>query len=241
MTPKYQLTITSFETVDELPSTWPNEACLALLKQLEFADSESVEPNQLRDYAVMALQDLEIAEAAHALLDQAFGDKLPKGKKQNIAEDMQREPLWEEYPDLAYHEPIFNIQRLFNLAFEETPKPEVNRLQITLAPENPASEAYLSDILKSPKPEAFIVRCLTAALPDDSIVNRLFEDQIKGAEFPEAEHIVWHIQSDQTEKDSKGRQGYSLTLYSPQRWSNELEDAPQVICEPYLDKEEDAD
>lgn len=236
---KFHLAITDFKTVDELPSTWPDKDCLALLQQLEFADSDSIEAGQFRDYAIMALQDLEIDEAAHALLDFAFGDKLAKGKKQNIAEDMQREPLWEEYPDLAYHEPIFNLQRLFNLAFEQTPKPEVNRLQITLTPETPASEAYLAEILSSAKPEAFIVRCLAAALPETSIVNRLFEDPILKAEFPEAEHIVWHVQSGPRGKDERGRQIYELTLFSPQRWSNDLEDSPPTLCEPYLDKEEE--
>ena len=106
---KFHLDITSLESVDELSSPWPPEACLALLKHLEFADAESIETGPLREYAVMALQDLEVEEAAYALLDFAFGDELTKGKKQNIAEDMQREPLWDKYPDLAYKEPIFNL------------------------------------------------------------------------------------------------------------------------------------
>ncbi|MDQ8180147.1 hypothetical protein [Pelagicoccus sp. SDUM812005] len=235
---KFQLTIDSIETVEEIPSTWPPEQCLALLKHLEFSDSDKVESEQLRDYAVMALQDLEIEDAAKALLDFTFGAQLPKGKKQNIAEDIQREPLWEEYPDLAYHEPIFNIQRLFNLAFEQTPKPEVNRLQATLGGTDPASDAYLEQILASPKPEAFIVRCLAAALPEDAILNRLFEDPIHSAAFPEAEYIVWHVQKAPAAKSEKGRAAFSLTLYCPQRWSNQLEDAGQTLCQPYLDPEE---
>lgn len=184
------------------PVLGPPEACLALLKHLEFADAESIETGPLREYAVMALQDLEVEEAAYALLDFAFGDELTKGKKQNIAEDMQREPLWDKYPDLAYKEPIFNLQRLLNLAFDQTPKPEVHRLQATLAPADQAAEAPLTR-----------------------------------AAFPEAEHIVWHRQSKLGAKNDKGRQSYALTLFSPRRWTNDLADASETLCGPYLDTE----
>ncbi len=192
MTLRFQRSITSLETVDELPSAWPAESCRALLKQLEFSDADSAEPDQLREYAAMALQDLEVEEVAQALLDFQFEDKLARGKKQNIAEDMQREPLGEEYPDLAYHEPIFNLQRLLNLGFPETPKPEANRIQATLRPSEPNSEAYLASILQSPKPEAFLARCFAPA----------------------------------------------LTLFSPERWSDKLEDSVTILCEPFLDKAE---
>ncbi|MDQ8197844.1 hypothetical protein QEH56_06785 [Pelagicoccus enzymogenes] len=240
MAHKFLLKVVSFETVDEIPSTWPETECRALLQHLEFSDAESVDSEQLRDYAVMALQDLEIDEAAQALLEFVFADKLAKGKKQNIAEDIQKEPLWEEYPDLALHEPIFNIQRLFNLAFDSAPKPQVNRIQISLHPTDAPSQAYLSQILASAKPEAFLVRCMAAALPDDAILNRLFEDPIAKAAFPEAEHIVWHVQSEPSPQQVGGRPGHLLTLYSPQRWSNELEDADETLCQPYLDEPSNA-
>ncbi|MDQ8184375.1 hypothetical protein [Pelagicoccus sp. SDUM812002] len=233
---KFKLTIDSFETANELPSTWPSDSCRALLQQLEFSDADSAEPDQLRDYAVMALQDLEIEAAARALLDFTFGDKLPKGKKQNIAEDIQREPLWEEYPDLAYHEPIFNIQRLFNLAFDQTPKPEVNRLHVTLSGTDQPSETYLDQILSTERPEPFIVRCLAAALPDSAILKRLFEDPINSTPFAEAEHIVWHVQTETAPESVNGRKVCRLTLYCPKRWSNELDDAPETLCQPFLDK-----
>lgn len=238
MPTKFTLTIDSFETITELPDIWNANECLQLLEALEYEGAKDIAPSELKDYAIMALQDLEIDGAAQALLDFVFADKLSKGKKQNIAEDMQREPLWEEYPDLSYHEPIFKIQHIFNLAFQQTPKPEANRIEATIAPTDQTGAARLARILTTQKPEPFIVRCLAAALPESSILNRLFEDPIAGGTFTEAEHIVWQIQSELGPRDDKGRQAYKLTLFSPQRWSNDLEDAPETLCEPFLDKEE---
>ena len=53
-----------------------------LLDQLEFADTADIPREQLRDYAVMALQDLEDDEAAGKLLNHVFGKKLSAGKIQ---------------------------------------------------------------------------------------------------------------------------------------------------------------
>ena len=86
MKPKFELFIKAVSVVNELPNTWSEKDCLALLQQLEFEDVESISPEQLRDYTIMALQDLDEDKASNAVVDFVFGDSLATGKKQNVSE-----------------------------------------------------------------------------------------------------------------------------------------------------------
>ncbi len=238
MKPKFELRINTVETVNELPESWSTEGYVALLKRLEFDGIEDVPEDQLRDYAVMALQDLEPAEAAAALIDITLADRLSDGRKQNVATDMPVDRCWEEYPDLSCHEAIFNAQVLLNQAYPETPAPEINKVDAILSSLNQAAEQYLArhgDAI----PEAVVVRCLASAASEDAILNRLFEDQISGGDFPEAEHIAWHVATGSLPPEGNQRQRRSLSLFSPIRWTSDLEDDLAIECEPAVDEDED--
>lgn len=239
MKPKFELSINSVSVVHELPGTWSEKDYGSLLRQLEFDDAASIPADQLRDYAIMALQDLEDDQAARALVDFIFGDRLSEGKKQNLAEEMTTDRLWEEYPDLGCHERIFNAQILLNQAYPETPQPEINRVEVVLSSLNQAGDAYLqkhhSQASGKSIPEALIVRCLASALPDNSILNRLFDEQIGGkVRFTEAEHILWHVYPEKVPAEGGRRERYRLTLYCPIRWTGELSDATIIECEPFV-------
>lgn len=220
------LTVESLETISELPGYWTPENLAKLLDRLEFEDRENVSEDQLRDYAIMALQDLDCADAARALIDITLGSSLSEGKKQNISEEMEAERLWEEYPDLSCHEPIFNAQTLLATAFPSAQTPETYRIVASLTGKDAATQAYLKSLPNHAPPEALIVRCFAAASPDSAILNRLFEDQITGGNFPEAEHLVWQILASPAASGT----GLSLTLYSPIRWSKPLEEGLSVDC-----------
>ncbi|EDY81299.1 hypothetical protein VDG1235_917 [Verrucomicrobiia bacterium DG1235] len=232
MSQKFSFTINSINTVSELPGAWTPKHSSELLKRLEFEGAADVTEDQLQEYAVMALQDLECPEAARALLDVVLGNKLSDGKKQNVSEEMESERLWEEYPDLSCHEPIFNAQVLLNKAFPSVPTPEVNLVRATLRPLDQAAEALLKEIASPNLPEAFITRCIAAASSETSILNRLFEDQVAGGPFPEAEHLVWHIQTEKAPAEDKFRAGYVLSLFSPIRWTESLEEDNVTECSP---------
>jgi len=81
MNPKFELSLLSISVVHELPGIWSEADCLSLLNELDFGDTTDIPSAQLREYAVMALQDLEDDEAAGILLDHIFGHELPAGKK----------------------------------------------------------------------------------------------------------------------------------------------------------------
>jgi hypothetical protein len=238
MKPKFELFIKAVSVVNELPNTWSEKDCLALLQQLEFEDVESISPEQLRDYTIMALQDLDEDQASNAVVDFVFGDSLATGKKQNVSEEMTEDRLWEEYPDLACHERIFNAQFMLNQAFPGTPQPEIHKIVVELSSLNPPADAYLQahDPDKgSAIPETLLVRCLAAGLSERSILIRLFEDQIKGeAKFPEAEYILWHVYSKRLPAVAGKKERFELTLYCPTRWTGELEDGVVLDCEPFI-------
>jgi len=236
MKPKFELKINTVETVNELPESWSTAAYRELLTQLEFDGLEDVPEDQLRDYAVMALQDLEPADAAAALVELTIGDRLSDGRKQNLATDMPTDRCWEEYPDLSCHEAIFNAQILLNQAFPETPIPEINKVGAALSSLNQPAEQFLVDHATA-IPEAVLVRCLASAAAEDSILNRLFEDPIAGADFPEAENIAWQVITESLPPEGSKRQRRSLSLYSPIRWTSDLEDDLAVECEPFIEED----
>lgn len=238
MKPKFELKINTVETVNELPESWSTAGYLDLLKRLEFDGVDEVPIEQLRDYAIMALQDLEPPEAAAALIEMTIGDRLSDGRKQNLATEMPTDRCWEEYPDLSCHEAIFNAQILLNQAYSETPIPEINKVSATLSSLNQAAEQFLMDH-STAIPETVIVRCLASAAADDSILNRLFEDQIAGGDFPEAENIAWQVITETIPPEANKRQRRSISLFSPIRWTSDLEDDLAIECEPYIEEPED--
>ncbi|MCB1121419.1 MAG: hypothetical protein KJT03_07715 [Verrucomicrobiae bacterium] len=239
MKPTFELEVVSVDIVHELPNTWTNEDCRALLDALEFGDASDISDDQLREYAVMALQDLEDDKAAGILLNHVFGDKLSAGKKQNLADEMTDERPWEEYPDLSCHEPIFNAQYLLHQAYPQAQQPEIHKVVVILSSLNQPAELYLQahdpETAGNSIPEALIVRCLAVALPEQSILFRLFEDQLTGTvKFSEAEHILWHVYPKKLPSEGDRLQRYELTLYCPVRWTGGLKKGTVIDCEPFI-------
>ncbi|MCF3650295.1 hypothetical protein [Synoicihabitans lomoniglobus] len=239
MKPKFELSILSVSVVSELPGTWSEDDCLKLLRHLEFDGAADLPPAERRDYAVMALQDKEDVAAAAALLGFAIGKKLNPGRTQNLAEEMTSDRMWEEYADLTLHEAIFNAQVLLHQAFPATPQPEINQIEITLRALNAAAHTYLDDLAAAPTtqliPEPVVVRCIAAAMPPDAILHRLFEDQIAGAAFPEAENILWQTRGEVLPDGPDGKPLRKVSLYSPIRWTTPLEEEWSAECEPFIE------
>lgn len=238
MKPSFELRITSVTTVTDIPNTWSDDRYRELLTHLECEDIGEIPPADLRSYVVMTLQDLEPQEAALKLLMFCFGNELTLGKQQHLSEEMCVERCWEEYADIEHHERLFVVQVLFHEAHEDTPLPEINQIEAVLRAANEDAQEWLTEHCSTAPapflPERLLVRCLADALPDRAILNRLFEDQIKGAEFSEAVHILWKIQAEAVPAEDEGFAGYKLSLYSPIRWTGDLEGGRVVICEPAM-------
>lgn len=238
MLPSFELAVTTVASCTELPNAWPDAQIRELLVHLKFEDTAAIEASELRSYAIMALQDLEDHEAAAALLDFVFGDEMTTGKKQNLGEEMTKEPCWEEYADLDCHERIFNVHTLLNLAHDQTPLPEIHRIEAVLRSLNEGAESWLlENCLEAPTPslpESLLVRCIAAGLPNNAILNRLFEDQIKSGAFVEAAYILWQIEATVLPADDGRGKRIGVSLYSPIRWTGDLHEGTAATCEPHL-------
>jgi hypothetical protein len=102
---------------------------------------------------------------------------------------MFEERSWEAYPDCLYHERFFNAYGLLRDAFNgKFTKPTGVEMLITVSAAN-SEELKIFD--RSAKPA--MVRLLASAQDEDALINRLYEEQIQGKDFPEAAGIIWQL------------------------------------------------
>jgi hypothetical protein len=119
---------------------------------------------------------------------------------------------------LKLHSRIFAaavlLQKVFPSKFSSP-----NMMQVILDVKATGTEASKSQI--NPPEAAFVARMLADALNEDSILERLFDYQMRTHSFPEAEGIIWHAEfNDQLP-------GYNtstnLTVYSSVHWLKGME------------------
>ncbi len=191
MKPSFELTIDALDVVDELPGTWTDEKYREILTRLEIPDVGDLPPEELAEMCIMALQDLEPLEASELTLDVCLHGMLKDGQIRNAAHELRDEALWENYPDLKAHEPLFRGAWLVSKAFpQDFPTPTIARVDLRLAPLNEPARKRLSGALS----EATVLRLLAGAMDSSSILMRMFGDQVNGAAFPEAESLLWTLE-----------------------------------------------
>ena len=138
--------------------------------------------------------------------------------------------LWEEHADSAYHWSLFNayglLREAYNGIFKE-PTGVKFTVKIT-ANKNDSFEIFDSSL------HAVIVRLLANGLNEDAILNRLYEEQIKGDSFPNAKNILWILKElSITEKERQ----YEIT--SSDLWFGELEERGTFDAKAHADVAEE--
>jgi hypothetical protein len=91
------------------------------------------------------------------------------------------------------------------------------------------------EILASPLNESFVVRLLADAMDDDSVLHRLFEDQLKGRSFPQADNIVWIW-----EVDASQAPAVTIQVTSSGCWLDPLRGTKSYDSSAHLDEAQDA-
>ncbi|MCB2377597.1 hypothetical protein LGH70_08385 [Hymenobacter sp. BT635] len=181
----------SFETLSVLPGSWTNQDYLELLRLLEFDEAGEIEPAELKAMCLMALTDLEPTEAAQLVLNYLFADQLTMGQVENLAHQMLTEKLWEENPQLHQHEGFFKATQLLYEAYNgKFPRAEAVQFQVQLTAEDADSLALFAT-----QPEAPLLRLLAPGMPDNTLLKRLFGEQLAGGSFPEAPYIIWQLRT----------------------------------------------
>lgn len=168
----------------------------------------------------MALQELEADEAAELVLHYKLGNELTKGQVQNLAQEILNEKLWEEYTDINLHKELFDCSVLLNCAFPRIlPETEAIKCVIEVASKNRDS---LTNINKTT-----LTRLLAKGMDDHAVVNRLFDDQVNGTAFPEAEGIIWHFET------VEAADNISITVYSSNYWLHAMDEVDHYTAEVF--------
>lgn len=185
----YRIEPLNYKVIEELPNSWGSKNYLELLEQMEFDGASEIAEAELKEMCCLALTDYESDEAAKVVLEYLFKDRLNEGQLNNLAHEIGDEKMWEEYADLSMHEEFFNATQLLYEAFNGSfPQPEAVQFQIRLLARKPMD----LEVFNNHK-EAMLIRLLVQGMPENTKINRLFQDQLKEGNFTDAKDIIWQL------------------------------------------------
>lgn len=186
---KFQIKITSFKTLDRVKDYWSTADYIQLLDLFGFPDAETAEEDSLRELLMMAITDYEPNEAAAIVLTYKLSEDLSKGQIEQISNDMLLDKIAEEYPEISLHGTLFHVNQLLYKAFNgRFPNTKASQFECTLTPLDKTGKVEMT--------KEGMLKLLDAGLSDSNLIKRLFGDKMSGnAPFPEAESILWDMQT----------------------------------------------
>jgi hypothetical protein len=199
MEDEFHVDVLRFSVLEEIEGIWTGKEFSELLAEMEFGSIDGMSQAEVREMCLLSLQDLAPEAAAALILKYYLGDRLSDGQIRNIAADMPDEKLWEEYADMAVHEKLFNVSSLLYLAFpRDFPEPDAVRVTVKVT----ALHKTGREILQHALTESFLVRLLAGGMDEDAALHRLFDEQLTGDSFPEAEFIIWILHAESISEDT---------------------------------------
>ncbi len=209
----YSVEILNFDTIDVLPNAWNDQKYTDVLNALDFGDTATLKPSELKEMAMLALTDNEPNEAAKVLLDYIFDDRLNEGQKDNLSHEMIDEKMWEEYAEIAMHEEFFNIGQLLYQSYNgKFPHPEAAQFQLKISAKKKSDlEIFDTDT------ETNIMRIATQGMPPNTLIKRLYKDELEGEDFEEAQNIIWQLKEITKEENSM-----TFEVISSMYWFHDL-------------------
>lgn len=234
MNKKFNVDIVSFKKISKIDNAWNSEDYKALLSMMDIEEDELAGMNdtELLEMCLMSLSDFEHHESAKFLLSYIFKDTLTEGKIDQLGHEMANENLWEEFADPAYHMKIFNAYELLRKAYNGTfSEPTGVKLTIKISANQKDSFEMFDTSLC-----AVIVRLLAQGLSETAILNRLYEEQLSGTNFPDAQNILWILK-----EISKTDTQCQYEIISSDLWLGDFEDVISFEATAHADIEEDED
>ena len=234
MNKDFKVDILSFVKISEIENVWTADDYRALLSMMDIAEDEldGMNDSDLREMCLMSLNDFEHHESANFLLTHIFKDEITEGKIDQLSHQMIENKLWEEHADSAYHWNLFNAYGLLRKAYNGIFK-EPTGVKFTVKISTNTKELF--EIFDSSL-HAVIVRLLANGLNETAILNRLYEEQISGDNFPEAKNILWLLKEISiTEKERQ----YEIT--SSELWFGELEAGMRFEAKAHADVAEEVE
>ncbi len=184
---KYHIKINSIKTVDEIKDYWTTEDYIELLDKFNFPDAGTAKKETLYELLLMAITDFEPKEAAVIVLDHKLSDYLTEGQIEQISNDMLIDTVCEEYPEIELQYALFNCNQLLFKAFNGTfPSANATLIDCSITPIDANADVKIT--------KEILLKLFSNGLSDRNILKRLFGAQMdENAEFPEAEGIVWQL------------------------------------------------
>ncbi|MEQ8907269.1 hypothetical protein [Ekhidna sp.] len=212
---KYQVELLEMKEVHELPNAWTSSDLVGLLNHIDFDDADSITPEELREMTGMALSDFDVEEASDKVLEFRLGDRLNKGQRQNLVDELQDDRIWEEYSDLAYHKELFNVCCMLYWGFpKKFSEPDIVKIKLKIISQNNVSDVNLKTLTPS-----FVARLLNDGMDNHNIIYRLFDEQIASNKFEESEHIIWELEEDGFNPEDRSN---TITIHTSWNWVDEL-------------------
>ena len=209
---KYHIEVVEIEELTSLDGDWQASDYAALLSGLDAQDITGLSSEETEEMCLMALQDLDHAEAGAIVLKYKLGDVLTEGQIRNYSNECQSERLWEQSAEIELHRAMFGVASLLDRVDEHTfPTPQA--LCVTLHIKCDVNAAKVFD---EPVDRAMVARMLASGMDENAVILRLFDEAITGADFPEADHIIWGVVV------SKVDDGLQVRVTSSDYWLDEL-------------------
>jgi len=189
---KYKIKINNIKTVDEIKDYWTTEDYIQLLEKFNFPDAGTAKKDTLYELLLMAITDFEPKEAAVIVLGHKLRDYLTEGQIDQISNDMLIDTVCEEYPEIELQYALFNCNQLLYKAFNGTfPSANATLIDCSIISLDANSDVKIT--------KEILLKLFSNGLSDRNILKRLFSAQMdENAEFPEAEGIVWQLNTKDT-------------------------------------------
>ncbi|NEW80239.1 MAG: hypothetical protein GZ086_12625 [Gelidibacter sp.] len=186
---KYNIKINSIKTVDEIQGYWSTDDYLQLLEKYNFPDAGTAKKETLHELLLMAITDFEPKDAAIIVLTHKLGEILSEGQIEQISNDMLIDTVCEEYPEIELQYALFNCNQLLYKAFNGIfPSANATIIDCSITPIDANSAIKMT--------KEILLKLFSKGLSDRNILKRLFGEQMnENASFPEAEGIVWNLES----------------------------------------------
>lgn len=186
---KYRIQIEDIENVDEIANYWTDNEYVELLERFDYPDGAVADKGSLKELLFMAITDYEPRDAAAIVLEYKLGENLNEGQIQQIASDMLIDKVCEEYRDIALHATLFHINQLLFKAYNgKFPSAKATVIVCKISTVEADENIILS--------KESILKLFANNLSDSNIINRLFDQSMHfNADFPEAEYILWNLET----------------------------------------------
>lgn len=184
----YKIEVKRVDTVDEVEGYWTSEDYVQLLEKFNFPDAATISKENLVEMLAMAIEDFEPNEAAEIVLTYKLSEDLNEGQIQQISHNMLIDKVCEEYPEIHLQGTLYHVNQLLYKAYNgKFPSAKASVIHFSMTPDEVGAILTRENVLK----------LLNNGLSDRNLIKRLFDDQMsKNIPFPEAEGIIWKINTD---------------------------------------------